>query len=699
MKDKEKKNNLRKRDLLGIVVSRGSTNGLIYHMTTFYLISIFSILFLTFSVLYGESPTLVNDYLFEEKLLILPSPDFQKDANVNFQELFDLAVKDREGFWATQAENSLQWFKKWDRVLEWNPPYSQWFIGGKLNACFNCLDKHMENETRKKIAFFWEGENGDERVFTYEDLYREVNKFSNVLKSLGVKKGDKVAIYLPMVPEAIVSMLSCARIGAVHTVVFGGFSAEALKDRISDAEAKIVITADGGWRRGKITPLKEAADIAVKECPTVEHMIVVQRTDLPVEMKNGRDYWYSQLMEKAPSFCSAEHMDAEDQLFILYTSGTTGKPKGIVHSTAGYLLGANLTTRWVFDLKPSDVFWCTADIGWITGHSYVVYGPLSNGATQIIYEGAPDWPEKNRCWKLIEKYQATILYTAPTLIRTFMKWGKEWLKEIDLSSLRLLGSVGEPINPQAWMWYYTEIGKEKCPVVDTWWQTETGSIMIAPLPGITPLKPGSATVPLPGIEVGIFNDAGESSSSGLLAMTSPWPSMLRGIYGDSKRYEETYWKKWNGQYYFTGDGAKQDEEGYFWLMGRVDDVMNISGHRLGTMEVESAFVSHESVAEAAVIGIDHPIKGQAIVAFVTLREGFSQNKDLLDELKQHIVNKIGPIARPEKVIFICDLPKTRSGKIIRRLLRDIADGKVLGDVTTLSDPGIINDIKSLYDED
>lgn len=654
-------------------------------------------LFLLSNLLAEENPTL-SDYLFEEEQKILPSEEFKKNAHVNNEDLFKNAENDRVNFWAKQAEN-LHWFKTWNQTLEWNPPYAKWFVGGKLNASYNCLDRHLHSETANKIALLWEGERGDERALTYADLHLEVCKLSNVLKSLGVQKGDKVAIYLPMIPEATVAMLSCARIGAVHTVIFGGFSAEALKDRVIDAEAKVVITADGGWRRGKITPLKEAVDVAINDCSSVQHVVVVKHTQQPISMEEGRDHWYAQLMQNISSECPAEEMDAEDVLFILYTSGTTGKPKGIVHTTGGYMLGVTMSTKWVFDIKPSDTYWCTADIGWITGHSYVLYGPLSNGATQLIYEGAPDWPERDRFWKLIEKYQVSILYTAPTAIRTFMKWGEEWLKGSNLSSLRLLGSVGEPINPQAWMWYYTHVGQEKCPVVDTWWQTETGSIMIAPLPGLTPLKPGSATLPLPGINIAVLNELGEPSSSGLLAITSPWPSMLRGIHNDSNRYEETYWKKWNGRYYFAGDGAKHDTEGYYWLMGRVDDVMSISGHRIGTMEVESAFVGHLSVAEAAVIGIDHPIKGQAIAAFVTLKEGVKAHPDLAEELKQHIVNKIGAIARPEKIIFIYDLPKTRSGKIMRRLLRDVAEGRVLGDVTTLSDPGVLNEVKNRYDED
>lgn len=612
-------------------------------------------------------------------------------------QLLEEASQDREVFWAKQAE-CLDWFQPWDRVLEWNPPYAKWFACGKLNACYNCLDRHMATPIREKIALIWEGERGDSRTLTYEDLYREVNQFSNVLKSLGVQKGDKVAIYLPMVPEAVIAMLSCARLGAVHTVVFAGFSAESLRDRIFDAEAKILITADGGFRKGKVVPLKETVDHALAEVECIQHVIVLKHAELAVAMNPKRDVWYHELMQDAEGECPPEIMDAEDELFILYTSGTTGKPKGILHTTGGYMVAATTTTRWVFDIQPSDVYWCTADVGWITGHSYVVYGPLSNGMTQVIYEGALDFPERNRAWQLIEKYGVTILYTAPTAIRSFMKWGEHWPQGCDLSSLRLLGSVGEPINPEAWIWYHTHIGQGKCPVVDTWWQTETGSIMIAPIPSLSPLKPGSATKPLPGIDVAILDELGNTQSSGYLAITSPWPSMLRGIHKDPTRYEETYWKKWGGLHYFTGDGAKQDEEGDFWLSGRVDDVINVSGHRLGTMEIESALVDDRRVAEAAVIGTTHAIKGQAIVAFVSVKEGHELT-DLEESLKQHVVKKIGALARPEKIIFTCDLPKTRSGKIMRRLLRDIAEGRVAGDSTTLSDPSVIGQIQQQYQED
>lgn len=623
--------------------------------------------------------------------------EFATQANRKDRNLFEEADRNLEDFWEKQA-HCLDWFEPWKKVLEWNSPYAKWFVEGKLNASYNCLDRHLKSDNRNKKAVIWEGENGEVVELTYEELFLEVNKFSNVLKSLGVHKGDRVAIYLPLIPEAIISMLACARIGAVHTVVFAGFSGEALKERILDGEAKLIITADGGYRRGKAISLKRAVDTIIGECPSVEKMIVVQRTHENSSLLKERDFWYHELMQEAASYYKPEIMDAEDLLFILYTSGTTGKPKGIVHTTGGYMLGATKTTEWVFDIKPSDIYWCTADIGWITGHSYLVYGPLSNGMTVFMYEGAPDWPERDRFWKLIEKYKITILYTAPTAIRTFMKWGEEWLKNCDLSSLRLLGSVGEPINPEAWNWYFKNVGQEKCPIVDTWWQTETGSIMIAPIPGLTALKPGSATKPLPGIRAAVLNDQGELADSGCLAITSPWPSMLRGVYKDPERYEETYWKKWKGKYYFTGDGAKRDEEGYFWLMGRIDDVINVAGHRLGTMEIESSLVDHPSVAEAAAIGVSHPIKGQAIVCFVTLKENVSA-QDLEDKLKQHVVMKIGALARPEKIIFTAELPKTRSGKIMRRLLRDIGEGRIIGDTTTLADPNVIQDIKLKYQED
>lgn len=621
--------------------------------------------------------------------------EFKKNANIKSFDIYEESKTNPQLFWELQAY-CVEWFQSWQTVLNWNPPYAQWYVGGKLNACYNCLDRHINADLRNKKALIWESEDGNIVEFTYERLFDEVKKFSNVLKSLGIKKGDRVAIYLPMIPEAVVAMLSCSRIGAIHTVVFAGFSGESLKNRIQDAEAKLVITADGGYRRGKKISLKSTVDQVATECPSIENVLVVKRTDDRINMQQGRDHWTHELMQKVSNVCDPEEMDAEDILFILYTSGTTGKPKGIIHTTGGYMVGVTKTTEWVFDIKSSDIYWCTADIGWITGHSYLVYGPLSNGMTLFIYEGAPDWPERDRFWKLIEKHKITILYTAPTAIRTFMKWGEQWLQPHDLSSLRLLGTVGEPINPEAWLWYYKNVGRNKCPVVDTWWQTETGSIMISPIPGLTSLKPGSATQPLPGVQLAVLDEQGKPASSGFLAITSPWPAMLRGVYKDPVRYQETYWKKWNGQYYFTGDGAKMDEDGFFWLMGRVDDVINISGHRLGTMEVESALVDHPSVAEAAAIGVSHAIKGQVLICFVTLKEAGLATEE---ELKQHVGLKIGALARPEKIIFIAELPKTRSGKIMRRLLRDIAEGRVVGDTTTLADPHVINDIKQQYQED
>lgn len=636
--------------------------------------------------------------LFKENRVYYAGKDFQGESASRPAELYLDAKMDRLQFWAKEAA-CLDWFRCWESVLEWKAPYAKWFNGATLNACYNCVDRHIQTANRNKAAIIWQGENGTTRTLTYWDLYREVCIFANVLKKLGCKKHDTVAIYMPMIPEAIVAMLACARLGAVHTVVFGGFSADALKERINDAEAKIVVTADGGFRRGKLIRLKDAVDQAVQECPSVKNMIVVRHTGCDVSMRFERDHWYDELQTDVPKECPVEEMEAEDRLFILYTSGTTGKPKGIVHTTGGYMVGAHLTCRWVFDMQPTDVYWCTADVGWITGHTYVVYGPLSNGVTQVIYEGAPDWPDKECYWKLIEKFGVTIFYTAPTAIRTFMKWGEELPAKSDLSSLRLLGSVGEPINPECWIWYYTHIGHSKCPIVDTWWQTETGSILIAPFPGHTPLKPGSATFPLPGIEAAILDDAANESASGYLAITSPWPSMCRGIHNDPERFEKTYWSKWKGQFYHTSDGAMKDEEGYFWLMGRVDDVMNVSGHRLGTMEVESALVDHPQVAEAAVVAISHEIKGQAIMAYVCLKDGVQANDETESLLKQHVVQKIGAIARPERVIITRDLPKTRSGKIMRRLLRSIGEGALLGDVTTLADPTIIEELKQKFDED
>lgn len=637
------------------------------------------------------------DSLLEENRIFAPSIAFKNKANVQNDDLF-LKAQQSEQFWEECAKQ-LVWFKSWEKVLEWTPPFAKWFLGGKLNACYNCLDRHLTTATKNKAALLWEGEPGDQRTLTYWELHREVCKFANCLKDLDVKKGDRVAIYMPLIPEAIIAMLACARIGAIHTVIFGGFSSNALEERLQDSEATVLITADGGYRKGASISLKDTADKAVANAPSINHVVIVQRTGQNIKFHQGKDFWYHDLMSQASTICEPEWMDSEDPLYILYTSGTTGKPKGILHTTAGYMLGVHSSMQWVFDIKPEDVYWCTADIGWVTGHSYVVYGPLSNGTTTVIYEGGPEWPNRGRFWEIIEKYGVTIFYTAPTAIRTFMKWGRQWPEKYNLSSLRLLGSVGEPINPEAWMWYYENIGRLRCPIVDTWWQTETGSILIAPLPGITPLKPGSATFPLPGIDAVILNEKGEETNAGYLAIKSPWPSMLRGLYRDQERYVETYWKKWNGKFYFAGDGVKKDQDGYFWLLGRVDDVLNVSGHRIGTMEVESALVDFPSVAEAAVIGVKDEIKGEAIVAFVTLKEKAHPSEILEGELMQHVVEKIGSLARPKKIFFTRDLPKTRSGKIMRRLLRDIGEGRILGDVTTLADASIVEELKRQYEED
>ncbi len=647
-----------------------------------------------------NSDDVTIDALLQEDRRFPASEDFKANANVRDDSLYKRAAEDREAFWGDVASEMLEWFKPWDKVLEWKPPYAKWFIGGKINASYNCLDRHVKAGLGSKRAIVWEGEPGDQKDLTYDDLYRETNKFANVLKGLGVTRGDRVAICMPMIPELPIALLACARIGAIHSVVFAGFSAESLRDRINDAKAKLLITADGGHRRGKIIELKKIGDEAVAETPSIEKVVVVKRTGQEIEMREGRDLWYHDLMADADEFCEPEEMDSEDMLYILYTSGTTGQPKGIIHTTGGYLTGVTATFKWVFDLKEDDIYWCTADIGWVTGHSYIVYGPLSNGATVVMYEGAPDYPEKDRFWDICERHKVTILYTAPTAIRTFMKWGTEWPAKHDLSSLRLLGTVGEPINPEAWMWYHKYIGGSRVPVVDTWWQTETGMILISPLPGVTELKPGSATHPLPGIEAEILNAHGERVpvGGGYLALTSPWPAMLRGIYGDPDRYMDQYWSRWENVY-FTGDGAKRDEEGYYWLLGRVDDVMNVAGHRIGTMEVESALVDHDKVAESAVVGVPDDIKGTAIAAFVTLISGNKDDGSLEDELKKHVVHKIGAIARPSKIIFAGDLPKTRSGKIMRRLLRDIAEGKVLGDTTTLADPTVVYALKQRYQEE
>ncbi|MCR4419169.1 MAG: acetate--CoA ligase [Clostridia bacterium] len=637
--------------------------------------------------------------------LFPPPPEFKAQANVNDPAIYERAAKDPEAFWADLAEKELTWFRKWDKVLDWNPPIAKWFVGGKINACYNCVDRHVKTWRRNKAAVIWEGEPGDVVVLTYQDLLREVSKLGNVLKQLGVKKGDRVVIYLPMIAEAVVAMLACARIGAVHSVVFGGFSAEALRDRINDAQAKILITADGYYRRGAVVGAKANADQALKECPGVEKVIVVNRlkgAGGEVAMQAGRDLWYHELMAKVKADCPAEEMDSEDMLFILYTSGTTGKPKGVVHTTAGYLLGAHMTTKWVFDIKEEDVYWCTADIGWITGHSYVVYGPLSLGATVVMYEGSPDYPDRDRWWDIVEKYRVSVLYTAPTAVRTFMKWGTEYVERHDMSSLRLLGSVGEPINPEAWMWMYKYMGGERCPISDTWWQSETGMHIVTPLPGITALKPGSATFGFPGVDVDVVDDQGNSikEGKGYLVIRKPWPSMVRTIYGNPERYEKEYWSRFPGKWiYFSGDGAARDKDGYLWLLGRVDDVINVSGHRISTAEVESALVEHPAVAEAAAIGKRHEVKGEALSVFVILKEGVQSTPELVNELKKHVAAKIGALARPDDVFFVADLPKTRSGKIMRRLLRDIAEGRVLGDTTTLADPGVIAQLKDQYSED
>ena len=638
--------------------------------------------------------------LLQENRLFPPPESFQAQANVQNSEIYDMARKDRLGFWAKQAER-ITWFEPWTQVLDWQPPFAQWFVGGKLNAAYNCLDRHVEGWRRNKAAIIFEGEPGDSRVLTYQDLHREVSQFANVLKSLGVHKGDRVTIYLPMIPEAAIAMLACARIGAPHSVVFGGFSAESLRDRINDAEAKVLITSDGSFRRGSVVQLKANADTALNGADSVEHVVVVKRTGIEVAMKAGRDVWYHEVMQDVSAVCPAEPMDAEDMLYILYTSGTTGKPKGVVHTTGGYMVGVASTHQMIFDIKEEDVYWCTADVGWVTGHSYIVYGPLANGSTVVMYEGSPDYPAKDRFWQVIEKYKVSILYTAPTAIRTFMKCGPKYPQSRDLSSLRLLGTVGEPINPEAWMWYYKYVGAERCPIVDTWWQTETGMIMMTPLPGVTSLKPGSCTVPFPGVEVEILDKAGQpvpKGSGGYLTVSQPWPAMLRTVYRDPDRYANTYFSNWPG-IYFTGDGAKWDEDGYFWVLGRVDDVINVSGHRIGTMEVESALVDHPMVAEAACIGKNHEVKGQAVAAFVTLKEGVEVKDGLIDELKAHVAKKIGALARPDDIFFTAELPKTRSGKIMRRLLRDIAEGRALGDTTTLADASVVNSLKERYKEE
>ena len=632
--------------------------------------------------------------------IFLPAGDFTEKAQVNNDLLYREAADNRLSFWAKMAEN-LEWAKKWEQILDdSNPPYYKWFINGRLNVASNCLDRHVKGGSGSKKALIFKGEKGDETTLTYSELLSEVCKFSNVLQQLGIKKGDSVTIWMPMIPEAIVAMLACTRIGAVHSVVFGGFSPDALKDRILDANSKVLVTADGAFRRGKILTMKGSAEEALQDCPSIEKVIIVERTGTPHDMKADRDLLWADLMAVADDDNVAEEMDAEDPLFILFSSGTTGKPKGILHTTGGYLVGVNATFRYVFDYHKDDIYWCTADIGWITGHSYIVYGPLSNGSTIFIYEGTPDFPSRDQFWALIDQYKISIFYTAPTAIRSFMRWGDHLPAGYDLSSLRLLGSVGESINPEAWLWYHKHIGKGKCPIVDTWWQTETGMTMITPLPGVTALKPGSATKPFPGVEIDVIDENGNSTEPGqrgFLVIRSPWPAMLRTLFRDNERYENTYWSQFPGLY-FTGDGAWKDSDGYFWIMGRVDDVLNVSGHRIGTMEVESALVDHHSVAEAAVIGKTHDIKGHAITAFVTLKEGIEGNEDLVQELKKHVSKKIGAIARPEEIFFTYELPKTRSGKIMRRLLRDIAEKRELGDITTLMDPQVVAEIMNSYSD-
>ncbi len=628
-----------------------------------------------------------------------PPAEFKAQANASDPAIYAEGRNDPQAFWESFAKE-LDWFEPWHTVLEWKPPHAKWFLGGKLNISHNCLDRHVAAGRGDKRALVWEGEPGDERVFTYAELLTEVRKLASALKSLGVTKGDRVAIYLPMVPEAAIAMLACARIGAPHSVVFGGFSADSLRDRINDATAKLLITADGGFRRGKVVALKEAADAALADTPSIEKVVVVKRgagLEARCEMKSGRDVWYDDVMKAANDDCPAEPLDSEDLLYILYTSGTTGKPKGVVHTTGGYLTQCYATTKLVFDIKDNDLYWCTADIGWVTGHSYVVYGPLATGVSVMMYEGAPDWPGRDRFWTLIQKYGVTIFYTAPTAIRAFMRWGTDYPNAHDLSSLRLLGSVGEPINPEAWMWYREAIGHGDCPIVDTWWQTETGAIMISPLPGITETKPGSATLPFPGIFADVVDGDGKSVNAGYITITEPWPAMLRTIYNDDERYRSTYWSKWPDRY-FPGDGARRDEDEYFWFLGRVDDVLNVAGHRIGTTEVESALVDHPAVAEAAVVGRADEVKGQAIAAFVTVKDGIEETEALKQELRKHVADKIGAIARPDDVLYAAELPKTRSGKIMRRLLRDIAEGRALGDMTTLADPAVVARLKTEYEE-
>jgi acetyl-CoA synthetase len=635
--------------------------------------------------------------LLAENRTFPPLPDFAAQANAR-ADLYDAAEQDFEGFWADIARERVDWVKPFDTTLEWDLPFAKWFVGGQLNIAYNCVDRHVERGLGTKVAYHWIGEPGDTRTITYGDLHREVQKAANALKELGVETGDRVAIYMPMIPELPIAMLACARLGAPHTVIFGGFSAEALAGRIVDTEAKLVITADGGWRRGKPGELKPAVDEALDEAPSVKHVLVVRRLGdhaTSCVMQEGRDVWWDDIVDRQAADCPPVAVDSEHLLYLLYTSGTTAKPKGIIHTTAGYLVGTSFTHEMIFDVKPDDVYWCAADVGWVTGHSYIVYGPLANATTGVMYEGTPDTPAWDRWWQIVEDYKVTILYCAPTAIRAFMKQGESFPAKHDLRSLRVLGSVGEPINPEAWLWYHEHIGGGRAPIVDTWWQTETGMILITPLPGITATKPGSATFPFPGVAADVVNSQGESvplGGGGYLVLKRPWPAMLRGIYGDPERYRETYWSRFPGMY-FAGDGAKRDQEGYFWLLGRVDDVMNISGHRISTIEVESALVDHRGVAEAAVVGKNDPVTGQAIFAFVTVRDGQDPSDQLGRELREHVAKIIGPIARPKFLMFTPDLPKTRSGKIMRRLLRDIAEGRTLGDTTTLADSTVVDAIR------
>jgi acetyl-CoA synthetase len=637
----------------------------------------------------------IESHLVENRIF-KPAKNFAKKAHISsfeeYRELYRKSIRNPEKFWAEQAEETLEWRKKWKKVLEWREPFARWFVGGKLNVSENCIDRHLAGATRNKAAFIWEGEPGERITLTYQQLHREVCKFANALKRNQVKKGDRVLIYMTMCPEAAVAMLACARIGAIHSVVFGGFSAESLKDRIKDCGAKLIVTADGGYRRGAIVPLKKNVDDALESNEEIERVIVFRRANNEIHIKEGRDTWWHRELEHVDANCAAEPMDSEDPLYILYTSGSTGKPKGILHTTAGYLLCATLTTKYVFDLKPEDIYWCSADIGWVTGHSYTVYGPLSNGATVLMYEGAANWPEPDRFWRIIEDYQVTVFYTAPTIIRAFIRWGDEFPNRHDLTSLRLLGTVGEPINPEAWIWFHTVIGGGRCPIVDTWWQTETGSIMITPLPGVTPLKPGTATLPFFGVDAAVVDDQGKEvppNVGGKLVVRKPWPSMLRTIWGDKQGYKRRYWSQIKGSY-FTGDGARRDKDGYFWIVGRIDDVLTVAGHRLGTSEIESALVSHPSVAEAAVVGRPDDLKGQAIVAFVMLKAQEAPGPELREKLRQHVDLAIGAIAKPDDIRFVEALPKTRCGKIMRRLLKEVAAGsQVTGDTTTLEDLSVL----------